>query len=265
MVPLLPYIDQNAVTAIYNAHVDWADPSNAAALGLAFPLMLCPSTPNPSIVTETTTYISGGNASFAPPQTGSTTKNILGGKLYPTTATTVSGWIGDYAGITQCKTNKDAAGAEISFKNPLVTVPWAGFGSKGAMRQNGTTRIAEISDGTSNTTLYSEAAGKNMQYYTGHISAPVAVGTTGMIWSDSDNRITVTGTAYDGQTTLIAAGAGPCVVNCNNQQGDIFSFHAGGANLAYADGHVSFISTSIGINILVSLTTRGGGEIVDVP
>jgi prepilin-type N-terminal cleavage/methylation domain-containing protein/prepilin-type processing-associated H-X9-DG protein len=267
MVPLLPYIDQTNVASIYAFNVDWSDPANvsAGALTLSFPLMQCPSTPNAGIVTETTTYITGGNAGFAPPQTGSTTTNILGGKLYPTAATTVTGWIGDYAGIGQAKTTKNAAGAEIAFSNPLVTVPWAGLQSKGATRQNAITRIAEIIDGTSNTTLYSEACGKNMQYITGNIASPVVAGTTGMIWADSDSRITVTGTAYDGTSNVIKFGQGPCVINCNNQQGDIYSFHNGGANLAYADGHVSFISTSIGINILVSLVTKGGGERVDVP
>ena len=50
-------------------------------------------------------------------------------------------------------------------------------------------------------------------------------------------------------------------MNCNNQQGDIYSFHTGGGNVAFADGHVTFLSKSIDINVLVPLVTRGGGEI----
>ncbi len=83
-------------------------------------------------------------------------------------------------------------------------------------------------------------------------------GTTGVIWADSDNRITVTGTSYNG---LTASGSGPCVINCNNQSGDIYAFHAGGANMCYADGHVSFVSSSIGLNILVSLVTKGSARL----
>jgi prepilin-type processing-associated H-X9-DG protein len=160
------------------------------------------------------------------------------------------------------KTKKDALGAEIGFANGLVTVPWAGLNSKGATRQNAITRIAEISDGTSNTTLYSEACARSSQYFHGNIAAPMPAGTTGPIWADSDNRITVTGTSPDGKSAI---GSGPCVVNCNNLSGDIYSFHLGGANLCYADGHVSFISSNIGLNILVSLVTKGGGEVVDLP
>src|SRR5262249_41987253 len=155
--------------------------------------------------------------------------NILGASLYATTKCTPVGYIGDYSGIGQVKTTKDSAGAEIAFANPLVTVRWAGFGSKGATVQNGKTNIGEITDGTSNTTLYSERCSKSKQYYTGGASDASAI-QTGAIWADADNRITVTGTSPDGRS---AVAQGPCVVNCNNQQGDIYSFHPGGANVVY--------------------------------
>jgi prepilin-type processing-associated H-X9-DG protein len=204
------------------------------------------------------------NSAFAPPQSGSTTTNILGASLYATTKCTPTGWVGDYSPIGQVKTTKNSAGAEIAFTNPLVTVPFAGTASKGATAQNTKTPIATITDGTSNTTLYSERCGRSKQYYTGYISDSTAI-QTGAIWADADNRITVTGTQSDGKNTTVAFGAGPCVINCNNQQGDIYSFHTGGANMVYADGHVSFISTSVDINTLVSLVTRGGGEIIELP
>ena len=90
-------------------------------------------------------------------------------------------------------------------------------------------------------------------------------GNTGPIWADSDNRITVTGTEPDGKNTTVKFGNGPCVMNCNNQQGDVYSFHIGGANVAFADGSVRFVSQSIDINTLVSLVTKGGGEVVQAP
>jgi prepilin-type processing-associated H-X9-DG protein len=266
MVPLLPYIDQSTVSSIWAFNKDWSDPSNAAGLLVPFSLMRCPSTPDApdsvSYAKNASTFIGPGNAAFAPPKAGSTTTNILGTPLYPTIKCTPSGWPGDYAGVTQCKTTKNAAGAEIAFTNALITVPWAGLGSKGALRQNGLTPIRDIADGTSNTTLYSEECARFTQYFTGNISAPLDfTKATGFLWADSDNRITVTGTSYDGKSL---SGQGPCVINCNNQT-DMFSFHAGGVNMAYADGHVSFISTSIGLNIIVALVTKAGGERVDVP
>jgi prepilin-type N-terminal cleavage/methylation domain-containing protein/prepilin-type processing-associated H-X9-DG protein len=266
MVPMLPYMEQDAISSIYTYNVDCFDPANSAVIQLGFPLMRCPSTPvDATSVTYTNNaanYISGGNASFAPPNgQNPPSKNVLGGPIYPTTKTTPTGYPGDYAGIGQVKTVKDANGKEIGFANPLVTVPWAGFGSKGATRQNALTKVGEIRDGMSNTTLISEAVGRSFLYVKGAPPAPMPNGTTGVIWADSDNRITVTGTAYNGS----GAGTGPCVINCNNLSGDIFSFHPGGANVCYADGHVAFMSEQIGLNILVALVTKGGGEVVEPP
>ena len=266
MVCMLPYIDQENVRYGYSFNKDWSDPSNAATLQLNFPVMACPSTPALRSVTypaSSANYITpaNSNAAFAPPATGSTSTNILGKSLYATTKCTPTGWVGDYAGIGQVKTTKNAAGAEIAFTNPLVSVAFVpGGGSKGATAQNGLTPISAIVDGTSNTTLISERSGKSMQYYTGFVTDPAVAIATGAIWADADNRITVTGTSGDGKSGV---GSGSCVMNCNNQQGDVYSFHVGGANICYADGHVSFTSSQIDINVLVSLVTRGGSEIVN--
>ncbi len=137
-------------------------------------------------------------------------------------------------------------------------VPWAERGFKGDMVQNGPTSIVSIRDGTSNTTLFSEACGRDRQYYTGGTNNPLPAGTTGPIWSDSDNRLTVTGT--DATGTIV--GTGPCVMNCNNLSGDIYSFHSGGANIGFADGSVPFVSAGINITTLASLVTKAGGEVV---
>jgi prepilin-type N-terminal cleavage/methylation domain-containing protein/prepilin-type processing-associated H-X9-DG protein len=264
LVPLLPFIEQNNIAPIYTFNLDWSDPANANALTIAFHLFRCPSSPssNANVLAYATTYISPGNNAFAPPSAAGSKTNILGGKVYPALANTSTGWTSDYAPLAQVKTNKDkTTSAEIGFTNSLVSnvIPWAGEGSKGAMRQNGMTRILEITDGTSNTTLWSEAAGRNMQYYANR--SPVAydaTSMTGMIWADSDNRLTVTGTDPTGTTNF---GSGPCAMNCNNLQGDIYSFHTGGANIGFADGSVRFVSQSIDIASLAAMVTKGGGEI----
>jgi prepilin-type processing-associated H-X9-DG protein len=82
----------------------------------------------------------------------------------------------------------------------------------------------------------------------------------GPIWADSDNRLTVTGTDA---TVTANIGTGPCVMNCNNLQGDIYSFHSGGANIGFADGSVHFVRDSISIVTLAALVTKAGGEVVD--
>jgi prepilin-type processing-associated H-X9-DG protein len=170
--------------------------------------------------------------------------------------------VADYCAIAQVKTKKNASGAEIAAANPIL-VPFYPNGppSKGAERQNAITPIVEITDGTSNTTLYSEAAAKDTQYFTNYVNGGPNTSVTGAIWADSDNRITVTGTSADGRSQF---GTGPCVMNCNNLQGDIYSFHTSGANICFADGSVRFVRESITIDVLTAMVTKTSGEIVDI-
>jgi prepilin-type N-terminal cleavage/methylation domain-containing protein/prepilin-type processing-associated H-X9-DG protein len=258
LVPLLPFVEQNNITPVYTFNLDWSDPSNVNALTIPFKLFRCPSSPSGSgnVAPYRTNYISGGNNSFAPP-------SAPGAAAYPTTPTMSTGWTADYAGLAQVKTRKDAFGAEIGYSNPLVAAayPAGTIPSKGALRQNGPTRITEITDGASNTTMYSEAAGRDMQYYANRSAVAYNAGSiTGPIWADADNRLTVTGTDGTGTTSF---GTGPCAMNCNNLLGDIYSFHINGANICFADGSVRFVSQSISIVTLAALVTKGGGEVTD--
>jgi prepilin-type processing-associated H-X9-DG protein/prepilin-type N-terminal cleavage/methylation domain-containing protein len=264
LVPLLPYIEQSNVAPVYTFNVDWSDPANVNALTIKINIFQCPSSPSSSTLAPAyaTTYITPGNDAFAPPSTPGSGVNIFGKPVYPTQKGTSTGWSSDYAPLAQVKTTKDASGAEIAYTNPLVAAayPPGTVPSKGAMRQNGPTRITELTDGTSTTTLFSEAAGRTMQYYTGKSSAPYdATKITGPIWADSDNRLTVTGTSADGKSSF---GTGPCAMNCNNLQGDIYAFHPGGANIAFADGSVRFVAESINIALLAGLVTKAGGEVI---
>ncbi len=267
LVPLLPYVEQNSILGIYTFAVDWSDPANVQAITQQFKLFRCPSSvTTDNLLMESTTYISGGNNSFAPPISPGASTNILGGTLYPTTKIVAQGWSGDYAPATQVKTKKDATGKEISAGNALLLpiYPVGNPPSPGAMRQNTGTRMISIKDGTTQTTLYSEACARDKQYFTGGVLStdpkldPQAAGNTGMIWADSDNRITVTGVDPNNPTAT-----GACVMNCNNQSGDIYSFHTNGANICFADGSVKFVSQSITLQTLAALVTRQGGEIVD--
>ena len=264
LVPLLPFVEQGNIAPLYTFNVDWSDPSNASVLTIAINIFRCPSSTSSSSMAPAynTTYIAPGNDAFAPPKTPGSGTNILGGKVYPTISNTSTGWTADYAPLAQVKTAKDANGAEIAPANPLLLAAYpTGAPSKGAMRQNGPTTILEILDGTSNTTLYSEAGGRHLQYFADRTS--VAYDTTkitGPIWADSDNRLTVTGTDPTGKTNF---GTGPCVMNCNNLQGDVYSFHPGGANIGFADGSVRLVKQTISIVTLSALVTKFSGETVD--
>jgi prepilin-type N-terminal cleavage/methylation domain-containing protein/prepilin-type processing-associated H-X9-DG protein len=244
LIQLLPYLEQGAIAPMYWFNCDWSDPRNANVITMQLPVLRCPSNTarNPQL-TYATTYIGPQNSAFAP-------------TAYPAINTTSTGFVADFAPIAQGKTKKDAAGAEIAWSNPLVAAAYTGIPNKGSLRQNGLTRLAEITDGTSNTTIFSETAGRHLQYFAGGKSAPYP-GITGPIWADADNRITVTGTDATGMNSI---GTGPCAINCNNFSGDVYSFHPAGANIAYVDGSVRFAQRNMAITTLVALVTKDGGE-----
>src|SRR5207302_2174384 len=97
-------------------------------------------------------------------------------------------------------------------------------------------RVADIPDGTSNTLLITEDAGRPNVFR--------ASGTTngrfsGGGWADRDNEFITHGFTADGKTN-----PGPCAVNCTNDN-EIYAFHTGGANIVFGDGSVHFLSGNV--------------------
>jgi prepilin-type processing-associated H-X9-DG protein len=124
---------------------------------------------------------------------------------------------------------------------------------QGVMRGNFLARIADILDGTSNTLVITEDAGRPQIWRVGRL---VAGRTSGAGWADRDNEFITHGFTSDGATD-----PGPCHTNCTNNN-ENYSFHIGGANGVFADGSVRFYSSSMSIRIMGRLITRAGRETV---
>ena len=127
--------------------------------------------------------------------------------------------------------------------------------------------IAAILDGTSNTTMVGEMAARpvgynhNRQIYV-HGTGPVdgvinPVNGGGGAWADPFSYAHLNGSMANG----IRGFPGTCVINCTTNN-EIYSFHAGGANLLFADGSVHFIKETINPFTMVGLVTRAMGEIL---
>ena len=123
---------------------------------------------------------------------------------------------------------------------------------RGAMSKNRTTRIAEILDGTANTIMVAEDAGRPQLWNSATMVAEGYAGGGG--WADPRGPFTISGSSSDGTIT-----PGPCGVNCTNNT-EIYSFHSGTANSLFADGHVQFLQAGIDIRVLAALITIAGGE-----
>jgi prepilin-type processing-associated H-X9-DG protein len=126
--------------------------------------------------------------------------------------------------------------------------------------KGGKTRITDITDGTTNTILVSEDAGRQQVYVNGQPVAPNGPGQIGWTlngaWADINTKITVNGAGSSG-----VPGSGCGVINVVNV-GEIYSFHTSGANILRGDGSVVFLTSSVQPVVLASLITRANGEVV---
>jgi prepilin-type N-terminal cleavage/methylation domain-containing protein len=124
----------------------------------------------------------------------------------------------------------------------------------GVLQVNQTWSIPEIRDGTSNTSVITEDAGRPDRWQAGKVTSP---GTqTDGSWADRDNEYITHGFTADGVTS-----PGTCHTNCTNNN-EVYAFHTGGANHVFADGSVHFISSKMDIRMFVKLLTKSGNDVV---
>ena len=126
--------------------------------------------------------------------------------------------------------------------------------NRGVLAPNCMTKLTDITDGTSNTILLTEDAGRPRQWRAGRPGDDQTI--EGGPWAGFWTGITLQGSTFDGTSR-----PGPCAVNCSNDH-EVYSFHPGGANAVFADGSVRFLPEGMRINILAALITRAGGEVV---
>lgn len=146
--------------------------------------------------------------------------------------------------------------------------------SDGMWTRNVAYNIKDCSDGTSNTILLAER-----QFWDpvfdgcGGPPGSGAPSTTmirnwGWIWFGAEgNCFLATGVPINFR--LVNCGqfwnGPPGPIEYNDRLNAIGSMHAGGAQVAYTDGSVRFVSQSIPLLTLRALGSRGGGEVVTVP
>ncbi len=144
---------------------------------------------------------------------------------------------------------------ELTRPNPyaLNGVPPSDPTYIGVLGNNVYRKITDITDGTSNTLLLAEDAGRNQCWEMGQLKG--GLGENGA-WANPASNITVSGFNPATGTT-----PGPIAVNGTNSQ-NVYSFHIGSAGAVFADGSVRFLSASTSIDTLIALTTRASGEVV---
>lgn len=154
--------------------------------------------------------------------------------------------------------------ANIVVATGLIPPPTA---LSGVLQRNRGTCIRDVLDGTSNTLMITEDAGRP-EFWTsdgrgpnnntpGGGNLPVHNGRViGAGWADSSNSIPLHSFTHDGLSV-----PGPCGINCTNNN-EAFAFHPGGINAGFVDGSVQFLSEDMPLRTYAALITRAGGEVI---
>jgi prepilin-type N-terminal cleavage/methylation domain-containing protein/prepilin-type processing-associated H-X9-DG protein len=143
---------------------------------------------------------------------------------------------------------------QVRRPNPFVTnMPASDPSYLGILGLNVGRRLVQITDGSSNTVMVAEAAGRNQLWEMGALIS--TSGTTGA-WANPGDTIVISG--FNPATRTIP---GPCAVNCTNND-NVYAFHPSGANALFGDGSVRMLRAGLNINIMIALMTRACGEVV---
>ena len=231
---VLPYMEQNNIADQFHFDVPWFDPSLQSLIATRLTVMECPSDPI------------AGNAisvSTTDPRSGSTV--------------TFHAAACDYFATVALNSNVSQLGFAPRQDETYTSTDNSSFSYLGALQDDVNTKLSEIRDGTSNTVLVAEMAGRPKAYLTGGFLNPnVATKTYGYgAWAHNDKHV-VSSYTFDGLTS-----PGPCGINCSNQFA-VYSFHPKGANVVFVDDSVHFLPQEMDEFVFFGLITRAGGEVI---
>ena len=224
---LLPYVEQEALSRQYQMDASWFDSPNQPVVKTQLKVWQCPSA-------EANRVHDGSLPTVTPP---------------PAEAFDGTAACGDYAGM---------GAVDPGLVRANVIAPPGGTRDErghyeGVFPVNAARGVADIPDGTANTVLIAECAGRP-RLWQGRTPVPDLV-LNGGPWA-SRNLLWCRGATPDGSAYF-----GTCAVNCTNNR-EVYSFHAGGANVVFADGSVHYLRAGVSIRVFAGLVTRDGGEVV---
>jgi prepilin-type processing-associated H-X9-DG protein len=247
---ILPFIEQNALADLYDWRLNWHDAGNASAVMTDVPAFRCPSAlDRPGF--EWAVLVNYANATTT--------------SMTTTPRDFYYGAITDYSNVGGISTQlNNILPANQRLGDPL---------NCGILKQR-PVKLADVSDGLSNTILVVECAGRPNLYQNGRLVPDGATPKTwsgaasvtrpfptGGVWASHLKGFLIDGAQVDGNTAIRP---GVCSVNCSNDN-EVYSFHPGGAHALMTDGSVTFITESLPIEHLAALVSRNGSEVVSLP
>ena len=235
----LPYIEQGAIYTLGRVDLSVIDPGNLpppggtdAAAGSKIKLVMCPSAPDR--FADYGPYFQSQGAPYS--------QLLIG----PTDYAPVRGLGGAFR--TNCAPASPSGDS-------------GALGAKAVGKTTGRVPILSITDGSSNTILLAEAAGRPAIYQNGALISNTPASPTNddhwwTGWGDYQHTFRI-----DGYTKAAPTTVGGCsgLINANNL--NLYAFHTAGANVVRADGSVTFLRDSASALVVAGMVTRAGGEV----
>lgn len=230
---ILPFIEQDNVQKLYRFDLNWWDQPNLTLAGIPVRTYQCPSTPVRADITSA--------VAKAP-------RPALSGLPVPLAST-------DYEAIMGVQ--------PASINAHLPTPVYNASNRFSIMSRNSTTRIADVTDGTSSTIAVVECSARPA-VFRGRTQRSDLANDQGIAWADSEGPFSLDGARSDGA----AEGCGPaggCTTAMNGKNdNEPFSFHSGGSNCLLTDGSVRFVRESVSLATFAALCTMNAGEVVSL-
>ena len=226
----LPFIEQDNLQKLYDFNSNWWEGTNPVAAAVPVNVYQCPAVPQRKEVMS---------AIAKAPRPAMTYTNPIA----PT----------DYEAIMGVQ----PASINLHLPTPLYT----STNRFSVMSRNSRSRMTDVTDGTSSTIMVVECAARPLVFRQSYAQVGLD-NDQGIGWADSEGAFSFDGAKGDGS----AEGCGPaggCTASMNRKNdNEPYSFHPGGANFLFADGHVQYVSESIPLVTLAALCTMNAAEIV---
>lgn len=247
---ILPYVEQDNLYRTFNLNLPCWATENATAARTKVPLFLCPSASGGSDGFAVEKYTSGDNMNPTNPVPFS-----------PTIFFAHSHYVTN-AGIHQPWGRTPAYSADLTVAEPIPANGNQPAYIEGPFYRNARVRIADVTDGLSNTVFVGE--------HSSVLSNKTWVGVVPYSTTCPKGNFP---SACNSGGAMVGAHSGPdthdhpqVIIHAPNHPfghtDEMYAEHPGGCNVLFGDGSVRFISQYIDPNTWVSLSTRNVGEVI---
>ena len=266
---ILPHLEQDSVYKQINQDLRYNHPNNVAAFKNKIKTFLCPS---------------NGVSKDDPQGYGQT-------DYMPVAYTDIDPNTGARATLSTPATTAQYRNAGLltlqNGASPAISIPSGTTNMTSLYTRMGGRKMAGVLDGTSNTVAIIEDVGKNHESFSPFMVANYADNCADCVdksptglrnnyrWGEPDCANGVSGPHQSTSSTQAKinnnntslGGPSTCSWSLNNcgPNDEPFSFHSGGCNAVFGDGHVQFLADNLTPQTLRALLTADTGDIVNLP